>query len=106
MINFEEFKKIELKIATILEAEKIEESENLIKLELDLGEEKRQILAGIKKYYNAEELVGRQIVVVVNLEPKKMMGMESQGMLLAANVDGKPVLLQPENKVPPGTNIT
>lgn len=106
MINFEEFKKIELKIATILEAEKIEESENLIKLELDLGEEKRQILAGIQKYYNAEELVGRQIVVVVNLEPKKMMGMESQGMLLAANVDGKPVLLQPENKVPPGTNIT
>jgi len=106
MISFEEFKKIELKIATILKAEKIEESENLIKLELDLGEEKRQILAGIQKYYEAEELIGRQIVVVVNLEPKEMMGMESNGMLLAANVDGKPVLLQPENEVPAGSNIT
>ncbi|MFH1643407.1 MAG: methionine--tRNA ligase subunit beta [Patescibacteria group bacterium] len=106
MINFEEFKKIELKIATILKAEKVEESENLIKLEVDLGEEKRQILAGIQKYYETEKLVGRQIVIVVNLEPKEMMGLESQGMLLAANVDGKPVLLQPENEVPPGSKIT
>lgn len=106
MINFEEFKKIKLKIATILKAEKIEESENLIKLELDLGEEKRQILAGIQKYYDAEKLVGRQIVVVTNLEPRKMMGMESNGMLLAVNVDGKPVLLQPEDEVPAGSDIT
>lgn len=105
MISFEEFKKIDLRIARIIKAEKIEGSENLIKLEIDLGEEKRQILAGIQKYYQPEELVNREIVVVANLEPKKMMGMESQGMLLAADIDGEPILLMPDKEVPPGTII-
>ena len=105
MISFEEFKKIDLRIARIIKAEKIEGSENLIKLEIDLGEEKRQILAGIQKYYQPEELVNREIVVVANLEPKKMMGMESQGMLLAADIDGEPILLMPDKEVPPGATI-
>lgn len=107
MINFEEFKKVDLRVANVTAAQKVEESENLIKLEIDLGTKlgKRQILAGIQKYYQPEELMGRQIIVVVNLEPKKMMGMESQGMLLAADINGEPILLMPDKQVPPGSKI-
>jgi len=105
MISFEEFQKIELKVAKIIEAEKIEKSEKLLKLIVDLGDEKRQLVAGIAKYYKPEDLIGKEIVVVANLEPKKLMGIESQGMLLAANVDGKPVILIPEKEVPPGTKV-
>ncbi len=105
MISFEEFKKIELRIAKIIKAEKLEGSENLVKLEIDLGEEKRQILAGIQKYYQPEELMGKTIVVVANLEPRKMMGLESQGMLLAADVNGEPILLIPDKEVQPGAPI-
>ena len=107
MINFEDFKKIDLRVAKVITAEKVQESENLVKLEIDLGTElgKRQILAGIQKYYQPKELIGRQIIVVVNLEPKKMMGMESQGMLLAADINGEPILLMPEKQVPPGSKI-
>ena len=105
MISFEEFKKIDLRIARIIRAEKLEGSENLVKLEIDLGEEKRQILAGIQKYYQPEELIGKTIVVVANLEPRKMMGLESQGMLLAADVNGEPILLIPDKEVQPGAPI-
>jgi methionyl-tRNA synthetase (EC 6.1.1.10) len=105
MISFEDFQKIELKVAKIIEAEKIEKSEKLLKLIVDLGDEKRQLVAGIAKYYKLEDLIGKEIVVVANLEPKKLMGIESQGMLLAANVDGKPVILIPEKEVPPGTKV-
>jgi methionyl-tRNA synthetase len=105
MISFEEFQKIELKVAKIIEAEKIEKSEKLLKLIVDLGNEKRQLVAGIAKYYKLEDLIGKEIVIVANLEPKKLMGIESQGMLLAANVDGKPVILIPEKEVPPGTKV-
>lgn len=107
MISFEEFKKIDLRVAKVITAEKVQESENLVKLEIDLGTElgKRQILAGIQKYYQPEELMGRQIIVVINLEPKKMMGMKSQGMLLAADINGEPILLMPDKQVPPGSKI-
>lgn len=105
MISFDEFSKLELKVGTILEAEEVDGSEKLIKLMVDLGEEKpRQILAGIKKWYSPEKLIGKQFVFVANLEPRMMMGLESNGMLLAA--DGKkPVPLKPSSKVPPGTKI-
>ena len=106
MINFEEFQKIELKIAKILKAEKIEGSEKLIKLQLDLNEgEPRQILAGIAKSYEPEDLVGKELVIVANLEPKEIFGMESRGMLLAADDDGKPVLLKPDKEVSPGAKV-
>ena len=105
MISFEEFKKIDLRIAKVIKAEKLDGSENLVRLEIDLGEEKRQILAGIQKYYQPEELMGKTIVVVTNLEPRKMMGLESQGMLLAADVDGEPILLMPDKEVQPGAPI-
>ncbi len=106
MISFEEFKKVDLRVAKVITAEKVQKSENIVKLEIDLGTElgKRQILAGIQKYYTPEELVGRQIIVVINLEPKKIMGMESQGMLLAAG-EIEPILLMPDKQVPPGSKI-
>jgi methionine--tRNA ligase beta chain len=105
MISFEDFQKIDLRIGKILEVEKIEESEKLFKLIVDLGNEKRQLVAGIAKYYKLEDLIGKEIVVVANLEPKKIMGIESQGMLLAADVEGEPVILIPEKEIPPGSII-
>jgi len=104
-IKFEDFQKIDLRVGKILEAQKIEGSEKLLKLIVDLGNEKRQLVAGIAKYYEPENLIGKEIVVVTNLEPKKIMGVESQGMLLAADVNGEPVILIPEKEVPPGTII-
>jgi methionine--tRNA ligase beta chain len=105
MISFEDFQKIDLRVAKIIKAEKIEGSEKLLKLEVNLGKEVRQIVAGIAKFYKPEDLVGKEIVVVANLEPKKLMGIESQGMLLAADDNGKPIILIPEKEVPPGTKI-
>ena len=104
-ISFDEFKKINLKVATILKAETIEKSKNLLRLYIDLGDEKRQILAGIKQYYKPENLIGRQIIVVVNLEPATLMGEKSDGMLLAADINGEPILLAVDKEVPPGTGI-
>lgn len=102
-IKIEDFKKIELRVAKILEAEKIPQSDKLIKLLVSLGEEKRQIIAGIGNIYTPEILVGKQVVVVANLEPKKIIGFESQGMLLAASDELGPVLIIPESDVEPGT---
>ena len=104
-INFEEFQKIDLRVGKIIEAERIEGTDKLLKLKVDLGEEKRQLVAGIAKFYQPEDLIGKEIVVVVNLEPKTFRGIESQGMLLAADVKGKPVILKPDKEVPPGTKI-
>jgi methionine--tRNA ligase beta chain len=104
-IRFEDFQKIDLRIGKVLEAEKVEGSEKLLKLIVDLGSEKRQLVAGIAKYYKPQDLIGKEIVVVANLEPKNLMGIESQGMLLAADVNGEPVILIPEKEVSPGTKI-
>lgn len=106
MITFDDFLKVELKVGTILEAEVVEESEKLIKCIIDLGEEKpRQILAGVKEWHKAEDLVGKQVIVVANLEPKMMMGLESQGMMLAADCEDGPVFLTVPKEVPAGTKI-
>ena len=88
VITFDDFGKVQLRVAQILEAEKLEKSEKLIRLQVDVGPlGKRQIVAGIAKYYKAEELIGRKIVIVANLKPAKLMGHESKGMLLAASDD-------------------
>lgn len=106
MINIDDFLKLELKVGTVLEAEPIEESEKLIKLKVDIGEETpRQILAGIKQYYSPEDLIGRQVIVIANLEPRMMMGIESQGMLLAADSDNGPSFLTPVKPVKNGAKI-
>lgn len=105
MIPFDDFAKIELKVGNVIEAEEIEGSEKLIKLRVDLGEaEPRQILAGVKQWYKPEDLKGKQVVVVANLEPRVMMGLQSQGMILCAD-GSKPIFLKPSQKVPPGTKI-
>ena len=105
-ISFSEFKKLDIRVAEIVEAERIEGSRKLLKLVVDLGGERRQLVAGIAEHYKPEDLVGTQIVVVSNLEPRRFMGVESQGMLLAAVVDGRPVLLRPDEKVPPGSPVS
>lgn len=104
MIKFEDFKKLDIRVATIVEAEKIAGADKLLKLIVDLGDEKRQLVAGIALQYEAQELLGKQVPVVCNLEPAKIRGTESNGMVLCAAVP-EPVLLSPEKKVPDGSKV-
>jgi len=98
LITIDHFSTVKLRTAVVLEAERVAKSEKLLKLQVDLGGERRQILAGIAKHYAPEDLVGTVIVVVANLKPAKLMGMESQGMVLAAsNADGKLTLVSPRD---------
>ncbi len=105
-ISFSDFKKLCLRVGEIVEAERVEGSRKLVRLTVDLGNERRQLVAGVAEYYDPRDLVGKQIVIIANLQPRKFMGIESQGMLLAAVVNGRPVLLSPEEKVPPGTPVS
>jgi len=93
-ITIDDFAKVELRVAQIIVAERIPKADKLLRLEVDLGHEKRQILSGIAEWYTPEDLIGRRIVVITNLAPRKMRGLESHGMLLAASEGdgGKPVL--------------
>ncbi|MCL5784066.1 MAG: methionine--tRNA ligase subunit beta [Patescibacteria group bacterium] len=105
MITIDDFSKVELKVGTVLEAQEVEGSEKLLKLQIDLGEEKpRQVLSGIKRWYQPQQLVGKQFIFVANLEPRMMMGMESQAMIMAVGED-KPILLKPSSKVSPGSKV-
>jgi methionyl-tRNA synthetase len=105
-ISIDEFRKIELKVATIKSAEPHPNADKLIVLQIDLGSEQRQVCAGIRNHYTPEELVGRQIVVVANLETAKLRGMESQGMLLAASDEGRVIILTPEKSVQAGAKVS
>ncbi len=105
-IKFEDFKKVEMVVAKILEVLEIEGADKLYRLKIDIGEEKREILAGIKQYYKPEELINKKIIVVKNLEPKKLRGFLSNGMLLAANINGKPVIPFLPDDVPCGSPMT
>jgi len=105
MIKFEDFKKLDLRVGKIVEAEKVEGSEKLIKLKVDIGGEERQLVAGIGKVYSPEDLIEKEIIVLANLEPKVLFGIESQGMLLAAE-DGENIsLLMPDKEVKPGSKV-
>ena len=105
MITYDDFSKLDLRVAKVIAAERVEGSEKLIKLQLQVGPENRQIVAGIGKSYEPENLIGKQIVIVANLEPRSLMGLESNGMLLAADSEIGPVLLIPEKEVIPGDKI-
>jgi len=131
MATIDDLVKLEFKIGTILEAEEIEGSEKLLKLKVDLGTKKaplteksegeespiveesvieeaediRQVLSGIKLYYKPEDLIGKQFVFITNLEPRKMMGLESQAMIMAADAGDDVVLLVPQREVPAGAKI-
>jgi len=107
IISYDDFSKLDIRAATIIEAEEIEASEKLVRLKLDVGDlGERTVLAGIKKFYSPEELKGKQTIFLANLAPRKMMGEESQGMLLALDdLDSKPILLLPSEPVDNGTNV-
>ncbi|HVT11915.1 MAG TPA: methionine--tRNA ligase [Fimbriimonadaceae bacterium] len=105
-ITIEDFMKVQLKLGRILEAEPLEGSDKLLKLQVMIGDEKRQIVAGIRKNYTPEDIVGMQVVVVANLKPAKLRGTESQGMLLAAvDAEGGAILLTPEKEAPEGAQV-
>jgi len=107
VITIDDFAKVDLRVAQILVAERVPKADKLLRLEVDLGYEKRQILAGIAQYYEPEKLIGRKIVIVANLAPRKMRGLESNGMLLAASLppDGAPVLAGFLEEVPLGARL-
>jgi methionyl-tRNA synthetase len=105
-ISIDDFVKVDLRVAQILVAERVPKADKLLRLEVDLGYEKRQILAGIAQYYEPEKLIGRRIVIVANLAPRKMRGLESNGMLLAASLEGgAPVLAGFLEDVPLGARL-
>jgi methionyl-tRNA synthetase len=106
-IVYDDFAKLELKAGTVTACEKVVKADKLLKLEVDLGTEKRTIVSGIALHYTPEEMVGKQVIVVTNLAPRKMKGIESQGMILTAeDSNGKLQLLKPENPVSPGSNVS
>jgi methionyl-tRNA synthetase len=106
LIAIDDFAKIKLKVGLVQQAERVSKSKKLMRLLVDIGDdEPRQLVAGIAERYKADDLVGRRIIVVANLQPAKLMGVESRGMLLAASVDGEPFLLSVSDEVPPGTGV-
>ncbi len=105
LVPFKEFQKFEFRVATVESAERVPGADRLLTLKVSLGEERRQIVAGVAKHYRPESLVGRQIVVVANLEPATIRGVASEGMLLAASADGRVALLQPDADVPDGAEV-
>lgn len=107
VITFDDFAKIDLRVGTVVTCEEKEGSEKLLRLTVDFGEEgTRTILSGIKKWYTPENLVGKQFVFVFNLAPRRMMGEESQGMILAADgEENTPILVAPQGETAPGAII-
>jgi methionine--tRNA ligase beta chain len=105
MITYDDFMKLDIRTGKVVSAEKVENADKLLMLKVDLGTEIRQVVAGIALQYAPEQLVGRDMVVLTNLEPRVIRGVESNGMILAASVEGAPVILMPEKPVPPGTIV-
>ena len=104
-ITYDDFKKLELKTGKVLAAEEVPGAEKLLKLKVDIGGTERQLVAGIKKQYVPTDLIGRVVVVLTNLAPRAIMGVESQGMVLAATDESGPVLLRPDRDVLPGSIV-
>lgn len=106
MLTIDDFGKLDLRVATILAAEPHPNADRLIVLQVDLGDEKRQIVAGIRAHYEPTSLVGRQIVIVANLQPAVLRGIESQGMLLAASdAEGRLAVVSPDKALAAGARV-
>ncbi|MDD5177768.1 MAG: methionine--tRNA ligase subunit beta [Candidatus Nanoarchaeia archaeon] len=105
MISFEQFKEFEFKVGEIKEAKEHPNADKLVILKVDIGEEERQIVAGIRKHYDIDDLVGKKIVIVANLEPAMLRGIKSEGMLLAAVNNDKVVLVTPESDIENGARV-
>jgi tRNA-binding protein len=106
-ISYEEFKRLDVRVGVIISAESIKGKNKIMKAIVDVGNEKRELIVGGAEYYRPEDMVGRKVVVLVNLEPRRIAGIVSQGMLLAADVDGKPYWLTvtDSDDVPAGSKI-
>ena len=105
LIGIEDFAKVQLRIGKIIAAERVEKSDKLVKLKVDIGTETRQVVAGIGKHYSPEQLLDRNVVIVVNLKPAKLMGIESQGMLLAASAGDILSVVTPDREIGPGSKV-
>ncbi len=108
VVTYDDFAKLDLRVATIVQAEPHPNADKLIVMQVDLGTEKRQIIAGLRQYYDPAAMVGKQIIVVANLAPRMMRGMESNGMLLAASSPdhSRVIVLTPEKDIEPGAVVT
>ncbi len=105
-IEFDDFGKMDIRVGTVLEAEKVAKTKKLLKLKIDTGIDKRTVVSGIAEYYEPEDLIGKQVSILVNLEPKKLKGIESQGMILCAeNADGSLSIVEPDKKVRNGSEV-
>ncbi|MDD3245182.1 MAG: methionine--tRNA ligase subunit beta [Candidatus ainarchaeum sp.] len=105
IIKYDDFDKLDIKIGTVIECEKVENSQKLLKLIVDFGEFKRQIIAGIATKYNPEDLINKQLPIIVNLAPRKLLGLESQGMILAIGDNDVEALLTPTEEVNNGAGV-
>jgi len=105
LIGIEDFAKVQLRVGKIVAAERVEKSEKLVKLQVDIGTETRQVVAGIGKSYTPEQLIDRSIVIVVNLKSAKLMGVESHGMLLAASSGDILSVVTPDREIKPGAKV-
>ena len=105
LIGIEDFAKVQLRVGKIVAAERVEKSEKLVKLRVDIGTETRQVVAGIGKSYSPEQLLDKSIVIVANLKPAKLMGVESQGMLLAASAGDVLSVVTPDREIKPGAKV-
>jgi methionyl-tRNA synthetase len=105
-VLIDDFAKLDLRVAKVISCEKVKKSEKLLKLELDIGIETRQVVSGIAKYYKPEDLIGKKVVMIANLKPAKLMGIESQGMILAASNEDKLVLVTVDGDIPAGSKIS
>jgi methionine--tRNA ligase beta chain len=104
-ISMELFNMLDLRVGTVVKAERIPGSKKLIKLKVDVGDEVRDVVAGGGEYYDPTYFLGKKFIVLINIKPKKIMGVESRGMLLAADVNGKPVWLTVDGEAPTGSRI-
>lgn len=105
-VQIDDFAKLDLRVAKVIACEKVQKSEKLLKLQLDLGNETRQVVSGIAKYYTPEEMVGKKVIMIANLKPAKLMGIESQGMILAAGNGDKLTLATVDGDIPAGSKIS
>ena len=106
LINFNDFEKIDLRLIKIISAERVENSEKLLKILAEIGGERKQIIAGIGKFYSPEELIGKTVVAIVNLEPRMIVGLESQAMILAGKSEEGLSLIVPEKDLPSGLKLS
>ncbi len=104
-IDIDYFHTVDLRVGKVIECEKVEKSRSLLRMVIDLGDEKKQIVSSISEYYKPEDLIGKNLIIINNLKPAKFMGIESQGMLLAAEDDSGVSLLTTDKDMKPGTRV-